>query len=380
MLGGCLGFGEEEDEGRSARANGATFDVAEHQAFAEPRELRSRDGELAATLTVGAGPLEIGGEEVIGKSYDGSFPGPTMVVAPGDWIRLEFVNNLDEATNIHFHGFHTSPSGIADNVLRTIPAHSTAKVAVPVPRNMSPGVYWYHSHEHTLSEEQVFSGLSGAIVVQGVEDRLPAELRGIEQRVFALKDVQVKDGAILTKNIDSGAPTTRTVNGLVDPELEIAPGETQMWRFANIGADIWYRVYFGGRPFHVIAEDANPVGEVWRAKRLLLPPGKRYDVLVQGPKHGHHELETLAYSTGKAATATRGGPWRASLRPAIRSSPRRCRGAWDPSPTCPQARSTAGAISSSRRATTAIGSSSTESNSATTGSTSAPKSAKPRTG
>ena len=92
-----------------------------------------------------------------------------MVVAPGDWIRLEFVNNLDEPTNIHFHGFHTSPSGIADNVLRTIAAHSTAKVAVPVPRNMSPGVYWYHSHEHTLSEEQVFSGLSGAIVVQGVE-------------------------------------------------------------------------------------------------------------------------------------------------------------------------------------------------------------------
>ena len=88
----------------------------------EPRELRSRDGELAATLTVGAGPLEIGGDEVIGKSYDGSFPGPTMVVAPGDWIRLEFVNNLDEPTNIHFHGFHTSPSGIADNVLRTIPA------------------------------------------------------------------------------------------------------------------------------------------------------------------------------------------------------------------------------------------------------------------
>ena len=300
MLGGCLGFGEEEDEGGPTRAHGATFDVAEHQAFAEPRQLRSRDGELAATLTVGAGPLEIGGTQVIGKSYDGSFPGPTMVVSPGDWIRLEFVNNLDEATNIHFHGFHTSPSGIADNVLRTIPPRSTAKVAVPVPRNMSPGVYWYHSHEHTLSEEQVFSGLSGAIVVQGVEARLPAELRGIEQRVFALKDVQVKDGAILTKNIDSGAPTTRTVNGLVDPELEIAPGETQMWRLANIGADIWYRVYFGGRAFHVIAEDANPVGEVWRAKRLLLPPGKRYDVLVQGPKHGDHELETLAYSTGKA--------------------------------------------------------------------------------
>ncbi len=53
-LGGCLGFGEK-DEGAATRADGATFEVAEHQPFAEPRELRSRGGELAATLTVGEG-------------------------------------------------------------------------------------------------------------------------------------------------------------------------------------------------------------------------------------------------------------------------------------------------------------------------------------
>ena len=279
--------------------DGATFDVREHQPFGEPRELQSSGGELRAKLTVGEGPIQVGGVSVIGKSYDGSYPGPTMVVSPGETIRLELVNGLDEATNIHFHGFHTSPSGIADNVLRSIPANSTTAVEVPVPPEMPPGLYWYHSHEHGISEEQVFSGLSGAIVVRGLEERLPPELRGVRQRVFALKDLQVKDGKIVTENIDSDAPTTRTVNGLVDPDLDIAPGETQLWRFGNIGADIWYNLSFAGQPFTVVAEDSNPVGTVWQATELLLPPGKRYEVLVRGPPAGTYQLKTLAYSTGE---------------------------------------------------------------------------------
>ncbi|MEA2703730.1 MAG: hypothetical protein QOD63_1675 [Actinomycetota bacterium] len=283
----------------SKEGDGATFDVKEGQPFGEPRLLQSSDGGLTAKLTVTEGPLDDGGVSVIGKSFDGSYPGPTMVVSPGESIRLEFVNRLDEATNIHFHGFHTSPSGIADNVLRSIPANSTTAVDVPVPPEMAPGLYWYHSHEHGISEEQVFSGLSGTIIVRGLEDKLPPELRGVPQKVFALKDLQVKDGRIVTENINSDAPTTRTVNGLVDPRVTIAPGETQLWRFANIGADIWYNLSLGGQPFNVVAEDANPVGTVWSATELLLPPGKRYEVLVQGPPAGTYQLKTLAYSTGE---------------------------------------------------------------------------------
>ena len=295
-LAGCL-FGGDDSTVADVPT---TFGVSQHQPFSSAPELVSHDGTLDATLRVSEGEVEVAGTEVTGKSYNGHFPGPTMRVRPGDWIRLRFVNEMDEATNIHFHGFHTSPSGIADNVLRSIPAHTTERVAVPVPDDMTPGTYWYHSHEHGSSEQQVFSGLSGAIVVEGLDDRLPADLRDVKQRVFALKDLQVKDGAIVDKNINSDAPTTRTVNGLVDPEVTIAPGETQMWRLANISADIWYHVTFEGGPMHVIADDSNPVGKVWSADRLLLPPGKRYDVLVQGPDEGTYELNTLAYSTGKA--------------------------------------------------------------------------------
>ena len=277
-----------------------TFPTVQGRSFVQPPVLRSRHGVLAATLTVSPTTYRVAGTPIRGKAYDGSFIGPTMRLRPGDTIRLRFRNELDEPTNVHFHGFHTSPSGISDNVLRVIPAHSTQPVVVKVPRDMSPGTYWYHSHEHGSSEVQVMDGLSGVIVVAGEARLLPARLRGITERVFALKDLQAKDGAAVTEDLDSGAPTTRTVNGEVDPHVAIRPGETQLWRLANISADIWYRLRADGLRFAVVGEDANPRTRVVTARTLLLPPGKRYDVLVQGPRRGTHRLRALRYSTGPA--------------------------------------------------------------------------------
>ncbi|MFC7591443.1 multicopper oxidase family protein [Nonomuraea antimicrobica] len=146
----------------------------------------------------------------------------------------------------------------------------------------------------------MFSGLSGAIIVDGLDRYLPPELRGITERLIALKDFQVRNGAIPTTKIDSNAPTNRTVNGLINPVISIRPGETQLWRLANIGANIAYNVQLKGTRFTVLAQDANPVDRTWSAEALLLPPGARYDVLVQGPPEGRTNLVTTPYSTGPA--------------------------------------------------------------------------------
>jgi suppressor of ftsI len=88
------------------------------------------------------------------------------------------------------------------------------------------------------------------------------------------------------------------VNGQVDPVLTVRTNETHMLRLANIGADIWYRLRLSGTQFSVIAEDANPVAQVWTADELVLPPGKRFDVLVRWPQPGTQTMETLPYTTG----------------------------------------------------------------------------------
>jgi suppressor of ftsI len=266
--------------------------------FREPRQLVSKNGVLTVRLVVAMRTVNLAGQRLRALTYDGDYMPPTIRLRPGDRLDLSLVNRLPETTNLHMHGWHVSPMGNSDNIyLHTHPGE-TYRYSYRLAKDFAPGTYWYHSHVHPRSEPQVFAGLSGAIIVDGLERYLPDNLRHLTQRLIGLKDFQVHNGAIPTANIDSGKPTTRTVNGLVNPAIPIRPGETQLWRLANIGADIIYKVHLPGTRFHVIAQDANPVRTVWSADTIVMPPGTRFDVLIQGPAAGRHQLETLPFSTG----------------------------------------------------------------------------------
>ncbi len=266
--------------------------------FAEPPELVSVDGVLEAELISAPRELNVSGLKVRGEAFNGTFVGPTMRVRPGDQLRVDLKNQLEQHTNIHFHGFHVDPGGKSDNIFRHIAPGETADYVVNLPEDHDPGIYWYHSHMHTISESQVFQGLSGMILVGDTRELLPERFRGIKRRLFGLKDLQVENGAIVAANIDSDAPTIRTVNGLVESVLELRPGATEVWDIANISADIFYDVAMDSVSLTVIGEDGSPVEKTFVAEDLVMPPGKRFEVLVQMPDAGDFTLKTLAYDQG----------------------------------------------------------------------------------
>ena len=98
----------------------AGFDPQHGRAFHEPAVIRSRGGRLTATFRVEERRFEVGGVRVRGKSYRGTFIGPTLRVIPGDTIEIRVVNRLGEPTNLHEHGFHVA-AGTSDNAFRTMP-------------------------------------------------------------------------------------------------------------------------------------------------------------------------------------------------------------------------------------------------------------------
>jgi FtsP/CotA-like multicopper oxidase with cupredoxin domain len=53
-----------------------------------------------------------------------------------------------------------------------------------------------------------------------------------------------------------------------------------------------------GHTFHIIGEDGTPVWAVTAKDELILPAGKRFDVLIQGGPVGVYALETLPHDTG----------------------------------------------------------------------------------
>ena len=264
--------------------------IIAEEVFSEPAEVYSENGVLRATIIAEKHDDELRGQPVTTMLYNDSLVGPTLRVNPGDRIELTLINSLDEPTNLHFHRLHVSPLGNADNVFREVAPGQTADYVINIPADHYPGTFWYHSHLHHLSYEQVSNGLSGLIVIDGLVNLLPKSLHDIEQRTFAIKDFQV--------GTDPTAPSQRTINGEINPKLSITPGETQLWHLANIGSETFYNIVLPGHAFHVIAEDGVPVWHVWESDQLLLPSGKRYEVLVTGGTVGTYRLTALPYHQG----------------------------------------------------------------------------------
>ncbi|MEU4091201.1 multicopper oxidase family protein [Streptomyces sp. NPDC026673] len=266
----------------------------------DPPELVSRDGVLKAAIVVERRKVQVGNHRLYALTYNGRYMPPTFRVRPGDRIDLTMTNRVDEDTNVHVHGLHVSPRSPADDIFIAIKYGKSHHYTYRLPRTVTPGTYWYHSHADMMSAAQVAGGESGVIIVDGLGRYLPPSLRGITEHVVAFKDFQIHGDAIKTHGLTIGAATNRTVNGQQNPVISIRPGETQLWRLANIGANIYYRLHLKGTRFHVIAQDGYPVRRVYARDTLIIAAGARFDVLVQGGRPGSATLETLAYDTGKA--------------------------------------------------------------------------------
>ncbi|MFJ6141755.1 multicopper oxidase family protein [Kitasatospora sp. NPDC092286] len=266
----------------------------------DPPQLVSHDGVLKARITVSRRKVAVGDSELFALTYNGSYMPPTLRIRPGDRVELDMVNEWTEDTNLHVHGLHVSPESPSDDIFIEIKPGGTFHYSYRIPHDITPGTYWYHSHADMRSASQVAGGESGIIIVDGLREYLPHPLKDITERVIALKDDQTEGDSVKIENLSIGAPTNRTINGQQKPVISIGPGETQLWRLANIGANIYYELHLPGRQFHVIAQDGYPVEHVYSADSLVVPAGARFDVLVQGGSPGQAPLQTLAYDTGPA--------------------------------------------------------------------------------
>lgn len=280
------------------------------QILKNPPILKSENGKLEMRLKTSREVVNISGKKVGArvysitsgnKSFPASFMPPVIEVSPGDNLQVVLDNRLGETTNLHTHGFFISPIGNQDNIFVALDNGKSFSYNYFIPKDISPGSYWFHPHYHPLVEEQVFGGMSGLILVKGLVDLLPPELQGLEEKFLGLKDFQLTSkNTIPNEDINSDAPTNRTINGQIEPVIKMHPGETQVWHIGNIGADIFYKLTAMGLSVTIVAEDGNPYNRPKQTLELTMPPGKRYDVLVQAPNAGVFQLMTQSMTTGVA--------------------------------------------------------------------------------
>ena len=291
-----------------------------------PPEVRSRNHSLSLTLRA-----VISRDGRNSFSFNGQTDPPVLRVSPGDQLNITYVNDLPkiprescsispcmDMTNLHFHGLEVSPKAPEDDVLdmMAMPGQ-TLHYTVPIPKDHPPGLYWYHTHPHGESHRQVLDGMSGAIVIEGI-DRYVPEVRGLREQVLVVRGREIghdMEAASLKRRVElsserCGGETEEpkrifTVNGAVRPRIGISPAERQFWRIVNASADLYLDLELSGRSFEVVAMDGMPIAfhdpsrPTSIASHVLLPPAGRLEAIVSGPAAGVPAfLRTRCVDTG----------------------------------------------------------------------------------
>lgn len=311
-VGGSLATGSTSGTKARAAGNSSCHKNAPpilHDGFPEPPTRYSRGGRLDVPLTASLGKVMINGKRVTALNYDGSYPGPTLVICAGDHVTVHFKNDMTEPTNLHTHGFHVSPEANHDNVFLRIDPHKAFTYEYDIPQDMPAGSYWYHPHLHMFVEPQIFAGLAGAIVQEGGLDTLPS-LRHVPQRWIVIQNTEIEQGKIVPVEKSSEPNSRLYVNGVKDPTAKIRPGELQRWRIFNADADrfVVLRLAHGQR-FELLAEDGHTLAKPLSVSTLQIAPGSRREVLVRGGKPGSYALKAIPFESfpgGKLAA--NGGP------------------------------------------------------------------------
>ena len=323
----------------------------------EPRDLRSQNGVLKVDLTVRNSSEAGQAARFCYISADGS-ESPTLRLHPGDLLILDLKNDLVDpdhatvtpnehhlhavaansdapctsgamtstSTNLHFHGLTVPPVCHQDDVLKTSiqPSDPPFEYRFRIPAGEAPGLYWYHPHIHGFSKAQVLGGLSGAMIVEGIE-RANSEVAGLPERILIIRDQDLlnpnappnKSEPVVPKMlIDHDGDAANTGTGFGKPAKDLSinfvpvpypdyptavikmkPDERQFWRVLNASAITYLNLEIlykrARQQIGIVALDGVPVNTngalpdsgLWR-DHIGVPPGGRVEFIVKGPPAG----------------------------------------------------------------------------------------------
>jgi FtsP/CotA-like multicopper oxidase with cupredoxin domain len=274
-------------------------------------------------------------------TYEGTIPGPTLMLNPGDKLSIDLVNDLPAnpkdqrrgafpqdpyTTNFHTHGMTVSPLGISDNPLRDMEPGTTSPIEIDIPADHPSGTYWYHPHKHGAVTYQINAGMAGFLIVKGGPGTLDAVPEvaaakdipmmfqiirtGLDGKVplvnedaeqfgtfpFGTKDIK-QQGVWSTYGLD-GAPGRSffyyTNNGVTNPTLHMRPGEVQRWRLLNASEGDNLLIALEGHGLNIVAMDGITVPSMYKlgpGDPVVMGPGQRMDVLVKAGSPGTYKLQ-----------------------------------------------------------------------------------------
>jgi FtsP/CotA-like multicopper oxidase with cupredoxin domain len=246
------------------------------------------------TLTAGTATIRVGGRDVPAWAFNGQVPGPELTATVGDILEVTLRNrNITAGVTLHWHGYDVP------NSQDGVPGVTQAAVLpgqefVYRFRAGQAGTYWYHTHAD--SDRGVRMGLYGVLVVRppsastGVDVTVPVHtLAGVALPLPRVASVPAGEPVRL-RLINTDDTTHRFA--LVGTVFRVAAIDGSDLQGPTSLVDTAVLVPAGGRYDLVFTAPAAPVG-LYADGRLVYSTGR-----ASAPSSRLPVLDPLAYGSG----------------------------------------------------------------------------------
>jgi bilirubin oxidase len=242
------------------------------------------------------------GNQTITAGINNKFWGPTLIFKKGDVVHLNVKNKLNEATTLHWHGFHL-PAVMDGGPHQVIPAGTLWQPYWKVTNNAA--TYWYHPHLHEMTEEHITKGIGGLIIVRDEEESKLALPRkyGVDDIPLVLTDRSFNSQKQFT-TVPYG--DSMMVNGTLRSQTSV-PAQVVRLRVLNAAIERSFNIGFSdNRNFYIITSDGGLLNAPVSVNRYLLHAGERVEILVDFKGQSGQSFDLKAYNS-TLANAIAGG-------------------------------------------------------------------------
>lgn len=237
---------------------------------------------------------EIREKEIRMFGYNGQIPGPLIKVNQGDTLYVNFTNNLDQETTVHWHGLRleNANDGVPDVTQEPVQPGQSFMYKLDFP---DAGVYWYHPHVREDYQQEL--GLYGNIFVEPTESTLLAPVN-TESFIF-LDDIQLGSNGditpVYTQKIDQVLMgrfgNTLLVNGKTSYDLTVKKGEVVRFYLTNSANTRVFNVSISGAQVKLIGNDGGFYEQESWTDSVIIAPSERRVIEAYFNQPGTYELQ-----------------------------------------------------------------------------------------
>ncbi|MEO8334659.1 MAG: multicopper oxidase family protein [bacterium] len=261
---------------------GAGVDVMTLPIARHSTAVKLRDGDTLA-LAARMVRRSMGGKTFVMYGFNGQYPGPLIEVAQNATIVVQFENDIDQSSAVHWHGVRLENQfdGVPGVTQPLVPPGGRFTYRVHF---RDAGIYWYHPHHREDIQQDL--GLYGNMLVHSSDPNYYGPANREEN--LLLDDLLV--GADGPTPHGSEAPTHALmgrfgnvflVNGEPRYSLNVQRGEVVRFALTNVANARIFNLSFAGARMKVVATDVGKYErEAW-VSSVVIGPAERYVVDVE---------------------------------------------------------------------------------------------------